>query len=252
MKYFLSLTICLSGLTSMGQNFSISSSFSFGTESSNINLKSNRLKNYRNHYKYITNKNSKMAMFEIKYTDPKLRLKSIQLYPLLMTGYASDLFAFNVNDINMPITYDFSEHSFLNGILLGGAFHPKKVKDYNFYVEVGVVNKHFTKTEGKIDVVYSDDIFYQEIHILSKYKNGFGMIYRGGVDLKLNKRNSLSLGLTHITSNKTKIDYAYERIESGGGGQAGVGDNNGYWENKKNKFWCLNIRYQYILSYRNN
>lgn len=251
MKLLFAFSVILIWQSSVGQNVIIGPSLLFGTESNNINLKSNRWKSGTDHYMNITNKNAKLAMLEFKYSNHKLMLGLTKFYPLLVTGYAADLFSFHVNNTNIPINYDYSEYSWVNGLLIGGSFHPKNIKDYNFFVELGIVNRHYFNKSEQIDVIDIGQAGYQEIHLTSKYNSGFGMIIKGGVDLRLNKKHSFSLGFARLASDKTIVSYSYKR-EVSGGGESGKGDNNGYYEDSRNQYWYLNFRYQYTLAAKKN
>ncbi len=234
MKYSIIFSFLLIWQSLSGQNLTISSSLLFGTESNNINIRADRWKSVKDHYKDITNKNAKAVLLEIKYSNPTLMLGSTKFYPVLMTGYAKDLFSFNYNYINLPIAYDFSEYSWLNGLFLGSSFHPKKIKDYNFFIELGIVNRHYPIRLDEINNVDTGNNIYTEIHLTSHYKNSFGLIFKTGADLKLKGRSSMSFGIIRLASVKTIVNYYYKREEAGGSGQSGIGDNNGYWDSKIN------------------
>jgi hypothetical protein len=247
MRYRMVFSVLLIWQSSLCQSFTISSALLFGTESNNINIRADRWKSVKDHYKDVTNKNAKAVMLEIKYFNPKLKLGSTKYYPLLMTGYAKDLFSFNYTQVNLPIVFDFSECSWLNGLLLGGSFHPKKIKDYNFFMELGIVNRRYPIRVDEINNVDTGNYIYSEIHLTSHYKNSFGLIFKSGVDLKLKERSSLSFGITRLSSVKTIVTYSFYRRESGLG-EGGKGDNNGYYDSKINKYWYFNVGYHYNIT----
>lgn len=238
--------IAFQASSSLAQTLAIKTSFLFGMESKNLFIEnSSSFQTHQNHYNATPNKNSKLAFLELKYSNPKFSVLNFQFYPSVISGYSSDLYEFN-RPLNPPLVYNFKEHSFVNGLLFGSSFHPKKRKDYDFFVEFGFAHKYFKNKTVTIDIYEKSEYISDEVHLTTNYKDNFGTIFRAGFDLKLNKNNSISIGLTHITCLKNKINYYYNR-DTQGGGQSGIGDNIFWDDSMKYKFWYLNVGYQYAI-----
>lgn len=251
LRYVSIILLACGAICSDAQTLSLKANYLLGKESNNIYFIpngydiSNRV--FHDDYKDIVHVNSKVSFLEVKYSTPKLSFKQIKLYPLYLVGYSKDLFIFNVSYLNPPMVYDFSERSLLNGLLIGGAFHFKKIKDYNFFIEAGFSHKHYSKKIKNFDFVSNSEFINQEVHIVSKNEDNIGSVVRAGVDLKLNEKNGFSFGLTRIASNRNKVNYWYDRTTQGGGA-SGEGENTGYWyHSKRYKFWYFNIGYQYNI-----
>ena len=249
MRNLLFLLFALECLNTLGESFEIKTSLLLGTDASNINIRANGSDNYQDHRRTISNKNAKASFIEIKYLNPKLSLGTVHFYPLVMTGYASELFLFDTKGYMPPFSYNFSQKSMLNTLLIGGKLSPMHSKDYSFYFETGIVFKHYFAKKVNIDFVEEYESTYTELHISSINKDNLGLILRTGIDLKLNKNNGLSFGITRLTARRNLINYSFmAEIPGGGGVEDG---NNSFFNYSKNyKFWCLNIGYQHTFNLR--
>ena len=255
MKIVIPFILTFGSLFSNAQTVSFIPSLLFGTESNNINLGSNsaiRSKTYKNHFRKISNKNSKGAVLEIKYNHPKFTLSNVDFYPAFTTGYFSNLFMFDEYTI-IPTVSDFSEQSWLNGFLIGGSFHSKNTTDFHFFFEAGIVHKHYFNKTVNVDIIDNTDLSSLEVHISSKNKDNLGFMIRSGLNLKLNKKSSLIFGLVYLNEKRNIVNYSYRRDYIGSGTSvSGEGDNISDYSSKNYNFFYLTFGYQYNIFLSNH
>lgn len=256
-KILFSLLLSL-GLTKIySQQLIVQPSFSVGNDSREFGFVE-RSKRSNGAYRYISSDivrtmNSKIVSLEFKYIQSKLFTKRISFYPKIFTGFCSNTYKFNYTDTKWQHTtnFKFNDNSFINSLLLGAEFSPRKIKEYSFFVEAGLCyNSCLNKTDS-LSLIYNEgDVFFEE-YLTVRNSNNLGSIIKVGANLSLNKRSSLFFGISRLSSLRHRYNYYinYDVYKSGG---YIMGDNNNlYLETfPRNHFYYFNFGYQFKIGER--